>query len=100
MVGRIPVFSRNEQNDWISLTDLIEEVAGNYVPCMNYPDLFFQDLKGPEAIHNQKMAKELCSGCPIINECLAFALKHNEPFGIWGGLSPYERKLLKNKKSK
>lgn len=40
-------------------------------------------------------AKEICKKCPVKVECLEWALSHNEPFGIWGGLTPSERRRIK-----
>ena len=75
-----------------SLTDLnraIEEVGS--VPCENAPDFFFD----AEEDHRPYMAaRKLCAGCPIQNVCLSYALDNHEPFGMWGGLSPRERKEL------
>lgn len=42
----------------------------------------------------EAQAKAVCKGCPVINECLAHALRVPEEFGVWGGLSPEERKLI------
>jgi WhiB family redox-sensing transcriptional regulator len=36
-------------------------------------------------------AKAICQRCPVIEQCLAFALRVEEPCGIWGGLSEDER---------
>ncbi len=36
-------------------------------------------------------AKRVCSACPVQPECLAYALEHAEPFGVWGGMSSEER---------
>lgn len=38
-----------------------------------------------------KEAKQLCSGCPIINDCLDFAITNKEEWGIWGGATTKER---------
>ena len=32
--------------------------------------------------------------CEVRHECLEYALAHDERFGIWGGLTEYERKTL------
>jgi hypothetical protein len=37
-------------------------------------------------------AKELCEGCPVKRNCLAFALFYGEEEGIWGGMTPDERR--------
>lgn len=42
-----------------------------------------------------KMAKRICGQCPVRRECLAYALHHGLEHGIWGGLTPNERKELR-----
>lgn len=45
-------------------------------------------------------AKRICNGfggrppCPVRDECLSYALKYNEEFGVWGGLGEKERRHL------
>lgn len=39
-------------------------------------------------------ARTVCAGCSVRRECLAYALKHGETLGVWGGLSEDERKQL------
>ena len=53
-------------------------------------DLFF-----PEKGESARPAKSICRRCPVIAECLAFALATNEREGIWGGLSARERAELR-----
>lgn len=53
------------------------------------PELFFPDKGGTTA-----PAKAICGGCDVRAECLTYALEHDEPFGIWGGLSVTERDRL------
>jgi len=42
--------------------------------------LFFSEEVGDIA-----RAKELCSGCPVMLECLEGAAARREPAGVWGG---------------
>lgn len=42
-------------------------------------------------------AKKRCQGCPVRDACLAHAIEHDEPLGIWGGLTRAERNLLKRR---
>ena len=54
------------------------------------PDVWFPE-KGGSAV----LAKATCRACPAQNECLAYALKHDIRFGVWGGKSQKERKKLR-----
>lgn len=54
------------------------------------PEAFF-----PEKGGSTREAKRICLGCEVRDECLDYALAHDERFGIWGGLSERERRRLK-----
>jgi WhiB family redox-sensing transcriptional regulator len=42
-------------------------------------------------------AKAICNTCGVKRECLTYALSHRERYGVWGGMTPYEReKILKS----
>ena len=57
------------------------------------PDLWF-----PEAGEFGMAAKRLCKTCPVIQECLQYALDNREKYGVWGGLGGAERlRLLRGK---
>lgn len=36
-------------------------------------------------------ARAVCAGCGVRDRCLEDALSRDEPYGIWGGLTPEER---------
>lgn len=66
------------------------------------PELFFpQEF---EAINGKvrmvykdlREAKEVCSKCPLITDCLIYALKNGE-MGIWGGTTEEQRQGLRRK---
>jgi WhiB family redox-sensing transcriptional regulator len=52
-----------------------------------------EDALFPEA-SDQKRARLLCSGCPVRFECLSEALDNRIEWGIWGGMTERERRLL------
>ena len=52
-----------------------------------------EDALFPEA-SDQKRARLLCSGCPVRSQCLAEALDNRIEWGIWGGMTERERRLL------
>ena len=54
------------------------------------PEAFF-----PEKGGSTREAKKICLGCGVKQECLDHALRNDERFGIWGGLSERERRRLR-----
>ena len=58
------------------------------------PDLFF-----PERGASTKEAKAVCGGCEVKSECLEYALRHGEKFGIWGGMSERERRRIRRQRA-
>lgn len=45
----------------------------------------------PEANDSPLEALTLCSSCPVRTRCLAEALRRDDRYGIWGGLTPKQR---------
>jgi WhiB family redox-sensing transcriptional regulator len=40
-------------------------------------------------------AKAICRRCPVIEECLTWALDSGQDLGVWGGQAEDERRVLK-----
>ena len=62
------------------------------IPCTDYVFLF--DGEDARSVEEQK---EVCRTCPLIDKCLKMALLGDEPFGVWGGMDPNERRALKRR---
>ena len=45
-------------------------------------------------------AVQVCAGCDVRAECLAYALTNRELTGVWGGLTPSERKTYRRRQLK
>ncbi|MGW0607300.1 WhiB family transcriptional regulator [Streptomyces sp. NPDC002644] len=58
--------------------------------------LFFAPSKEPTAarLSREEAAKRVCAGCPVMVECREHALLQPEPYGVWGGLTAAERRLV------
>ena len=39
-------------------------------------------------------AKAICRVCPEVEECLIWALRTQQPFGIWGGTTERDRRVI------
>jgi len=62
---------------------------------MDSADFFHPDgERNPSRARRTARAKEICRRCPVIMECREFALRTREPFGVWGGLSAAERRVI------
>jgi WhiB family redox-sensing transcriptional regulator len=70
-------------------------------------DLAICPSADPEIFHpkrgdviTSKMAKKICSSCPVEDQCLAYALEKDLDWGIWGGKSASERKAIRARTNK
>lgn len=48
-----------------------------------------------DRIERELMAKRICQGCMVREECLASAVERRESHGIWGGMNELERRSLR-----
>jgi WhiB family redox-sensing transcriptional regulator len=95
-----------------SLTDVNypQFLEGEDPPCAETdPEMFFSEdvsesynpLTGRYTTHtsyyNAKAARAVCSSCPLMTQCLNYALSDRTIQGIWGGTTEYDRKLMRKK---
>jgi WhiB family redox-sensing transcriptional regulator len=59
------------------------------------PELFLPIGHGPAAEAQIAEAKAVCARCPVVQECLAWALETGQDAGVWGGLTEDERRELR-----
>lgn len=70
--------------------------------CAEGPNdtIFFQDgLKRNSRAAAVEAAKQICRKCPVIRECLKYALENPEDteYGVWGGLYELERRAIQRR---
>lgn len=58
------------------------------------PEIFFPHRGAGKA----DAAKAICATCPVRRECLRYALKAPEEFGVWGGLDEVERAGIRRRR--
>lgn len=54
-------------------------------------DIFFEHW------NYEQRAKSVCNGCVVQEQCLLFAVQNGYWEGIWGGMTPEERKIWARK---
>ena len=62
------------------------------------PDLFFPISTSGPAQRQIARAKMICAGCGVRQECLQFAMSHDQLYGIWGGTTPEDRQRDRRRK--
>ena len=55
-------------------------------------DTFFPNVGYNQ--HNLE-ARKICAICPVKKQCLMFAVNNRINYGIWGGLTPIQRKNIR-----
>ncbi|MBM7796585.1 WhiB family transcriptional regulator [Pseudoglutamicibacter albus] len=61
------------------------------------PDLFFPVGNTGPALLQIEEAKNVCRTCPVIEQCLSWAMETGQDAGVWGGLSEDERRAMKRR---
>ena len=56
------------------------------------PEVFFSAGEDEMLV---AQAREVCGACPVMDDCLRYALATNQTEGIWGGMTGSERRRLR-----
>ena len=61
--------------------------------CIGEPRELFFPGPGQDGIRKTKKAKQICRTCPVVNECIMYAMSFSPRslIGIWGGTTERER---------
>jgi hypothetical protein len=81
----------NDMQLYLELQKAIEE-ADSIPPCqVSDPEAWYPETHIERKTSSSKIAKQMCNSCPVITQCLTYALQAEERFGVWGGLNADER---------
>lgn len=61
------------------------------------PELFFPIGNEGPALLQIAEAKTVCRRCPVVSDCLAWAIESGQGAGVWGGMSEDERRAFKRR---
>ena len=59
------------------------------------PDIFFPEQGAPPIAQ----VRAICESCPVRLACLEYAETEHIAWGVWGGLTPSERRRLRRARS-
>ena len=84
------------------MLETIKQATWNYecwrprALCQDFdPALFFPVGVTGDAESQIRSAKLVCGQCPVAMQCLEFALRTNQEYGIWGGKDEDERRVIR-----
>lgn len=74
------------QEDWRSRAD-----------CRNQHEIMYEHMGETKMmkIEREALARRICIGCRVLEQCLDQAINNNESGAVWGGLNDDERRELK-----
>ncbi|MFD8810786.1 WhiB family transcriptional regulator [Streptomyces sp. NPDC059627] len=64
------------------------------------PDLFFPIGDGVLTHVQSAEAKAVCRRCPVMEQCLDWAMRAGQVEGVWGGRTESERRLMKQREAR
>jgi WhiB family transcriptional regulator, redox-sensing transcriptional regulator len=79
---------RREDREWMAGAACVRRDPELWQPLAEPP-------KSPVERRRIQLAKSICYGCPVREECLIYAIVTGQRYGIWGGMTPRERALDK-----
>ena len=67
-----------------------------YAACNDLDtNIFFPVGQTGNSMEQTNLAKNICAGCPVANQCLEFALRTLQDYGVWGGRTEDERRSIR-----
>ncbi|SFF76737.1 WhiB family transcriptional regulator, redox-sensing transcriptional regulator [Actinacidiphila alni] len=61
------------------------------------PERFFPVGHSGSALLQEQQAKDVCRRCPVVEQCLAWAMDTRQEFGVWGGRNEDERRSMRRR---
>jgi WhiB family redox-sensing transcriptional regulator len=49
----------------------------------------------PSSHEEEAEALSICATCPVRAQCLDYAIRNRETYGIWGGATPEQRRRMR-----
>ena len=62
--------------------------------CKGAPSDWFFGTEAGGGVAVYRQARDICERCPVIDDCLAFALRTRMEYGMWAGTTPLDRQRI------
>lgn len=79
-------------DDWFDLAECRTPPEGT--ARQEWVAVFVRDATGKPGVNgtDYSRARKVCKRCPVTSDCLEYALAEQITYGMWGGLSPRQRR--------
>jgi len=57
------------------------------------------DIFYPATAAEEAEALSICAMCPVRVQCLDYAIRNRETYGIWGGATPDQRRRIRRERA-
>jgi WhiB family redox-sensing transcriptional regulator len=78
---------------WVELRLAVASLLPSRPPCSTDPEAWWSTRASESKAARQDAAVAGCLTCPLLQPCRRYALAAGERDGVWGGLTPAERRL-------
>ena len=69
-----------------------------HAACRDEPtDIWYPTRRGPVAV-DWTRPRSICQSCPVLTDCRSYAVAHEPDWGMWGGLTPEERRAFRRRR--
>lgn len=83
-----------ERPDWFDRRACSDTDVSVFFPARDSnPSSYRHGVTGDDFDKGELAAKKVCADCPVRSDCLAYGL--HEPYGVWGGRTTRERRLIR-----
>lgn len=80
----------------VQLSGSTDHAWRNDAACLEEdPELFFPEGESERYQRQIDAALEVCAICPVVDECLSYALEADQRTGIWGGTTAEQRRRIR-----
>ena len=62
------------------------------------PDYFYPESDDPEHKRKIREARAICGICPVAEQCIEYALRNREIYGIWGAKTRRQRDRIRRER--
>jgi WhiB family redox-sensing transcriptional regulator len=81
-------------DEFLDVPDFPDAVCAQTDPDLWFPETATNSGRSVREIEATQLAVEMCQTCPHMDDCADYALSRRIPYGVFGGLSKFDRETI------